>query len=453
MAGGRAPGPCRSSRARVPGRVPYQGFTSCRCGGAAQAPFPAPGEIAAGIEAGGAGSREPQDGAALPRSRRSGRRIAREDRFDRQAHAHPSRHRRPDDPQGKRPAPEEPHAAVLSRVRMGRRARDRGRSARAHALAGGKFPAALRGIYGQLGHARRESRVKPPFRADQVGSLLRPPEIKEARARLERGEMSAGELHAIEDRCIRDAVARQESLGLQVVTDGEYRRGWWNHDFLGKIDGVEIELDQKSYKFAGSDDPRYTPKVRRRVRRARPMMLDHFQYLKPVAKRTPKFTMPSPSILYHRGGRAAIDREAYPDLDQLWSDVGRVYQEEIRDLAAAGCSYLQIDNTSFSFLCDGKFRASCRARGDDPDELPHMYARAVNAAIADRPAGMTIVMHTCRGNWKSTWLAEGGYEPVARAVFRETGVDGYFLEYDSARAGSFEPLRAVPKGKKRSVEH
>jgi 5-methyltetrahydropteroyltriglutamate--homocysteine methyltransferase len=290
--------------------------------------------------------------------------------------------------------------------------------------------------------------VKPPFRADQVGSLLRPPEIKEARARLERGEMSAGELRAIEDRCIRKAVARQESLGLQVVTDGEYRRGWWNHDFLGKIDGVEIELDQKSYKFAGSDDPRYTAKVRRKVSRKRPMMLDHFKYLKSVAKKTPKFTMPSPSILYHRGGRAAISREAYPDLDELWSDVGRVYREEIGDLAAAGCTYLQIDDTSFSFLCDEKFRASCSARGDDPDDLPHMYARAVNAAIAGRPAGMTIVMHTCRGNWKSTWLAEGGYDPVARAVFSETNVDAWFLEYDSERAGSFEPLRFVPRGKK-----
>jgi 5-methyltetrahydropteroyltriglutamate--homocysteine methyltransferase len=288
----------------------------------------------------------------------------------------------------------------------------------------------------------------PPFRADQVGSLLRPPEIKEARARVERGEMSADALREIEDRCIRAAVARQESLGLLSITDGEYRRGWWNHDFLGKIDGVEIELDAGSYKFAGSDDPRYTPQVRRKVRRARPMMLDHFRYLRSVARATPKFTMPSPSILYHRGGRAAISREAYPDLESLWADVGRVYREEIRDLAAAGCTYLQIDDTSFSFLCDDKFRESCRVRGDDPEALPHMYAKAVNAAIADRPPGMTIVMHTCRGNWKSTWLAKGGYEPVARAVFHETGVDGYFLEYDSERAGSFEPLSLVPKGKK-----
>ena len=288
----------------------------------------------------------------------------------------------------------------------------------------------------------------PPFRADQVGSLLRPTEIKEARAKVERGELSAEALREIEDRCIKQAVARQEAIGLSSITDGEYRRGWWNHDFLGKMDGVEIELDEKSYKFAGSDDPRYTAQVRRKVRRARPMMLDHFAYLRSVASKTPKFTMPSPSILYHRGGRAAISREAYPDLEELWRDVGRVYREEIADLARAGCTYLQIDDTSFSFLCDEKFRASCRARGDDPEALPGMYARAVNAAIAERPAGVTIVMHTCRGNWKSTWLAEGGYEPVARAVFRETDVDGWFLEYDTERAGSFEPLRLVPRGKK-----
>jgi 5-methyltetrahydropteroyltriglutamate--homocysteine methyltransferase len=290
--------------------------------------------------------------------------------------------------------------------------------------------------------------TRPPFRADQVGSLLRPAELKEARAKVERGEMTAEALRAIEDRLVREAVAKQEALGLEGITDGEFRRGWWNHDFLGKIDGVEIELDSTSYKFAGTDDPRYTAKVRRKVRRTQPMMVEHFRYLRSVARRTPKFTIPSPSILYHRGGRAAISAEAYPDLDELWDDVGRVYQEEIRDLAAAGCSYLQIDDTSFSFLCDAKFRESCRARGDDPDRLPRMYASAVNKAIENRPAGMTIAMHTCRGNWKSTWLAEGGYDPVAEIVFGETRVDGFFLEYDSERAGGFEPLRFIPKGKK-----
>ncbi len=289
---------------------------------------------------------------------------------------------------------------------------------------------------------------QPPFRADQVGSLLRPPELKEARARVERGELSAEALREIEDRLIRRAVARQEAIGLRSVTDGEYRRGWWNHDFLGRIGGVEIMVDPKSVKFVGTDDPRYTPQVRAKLHRDKPIMVDHFRYLRSVATQTAKFCMPSPSILYHRGGRAAISREVYPDLDEFWADAARVYREEIRELAAAGCRYVQLDDTSFSFMCDEKFRASCRARGDDPDALPHTYARTVNAAIANRPAGMTIVMHTCRGNWKSTWLAEGAYDPVAETVFNETNVDGYFLEYDSERAGGFGPLRLVPKGKK-----
>jgi 5-methyltetrahydropteroyltriglutamate--homocysteine methyltransferase len=263
----------------------------------------------------------------------------------------------------------------------------------------------------------------------------------------ERGELDAKGLRAIEDRCIHDAVAREEAIRLESITDGEFRRGWWNHDFLGRIDGVEIALDPGSVKFVGSDDPRYTPQVRGKVRRTRPLMVDHFQFLRSVTRKTPKFCIPSPSILYHRGGRAAISEQAYPDLDELWADVGKVYREELHDLAAAGCTYVQIDDTSFSFLCDEKFRASCRARGDDPDELPHIYARAVNAAIADRPAGMTIAVHTCRGNWKSTWLAAGGYEPVAETVFNELHVDALFLEYDTERAGDFQPLRFVPKGK------
>ncbi|MDH4190541.1 MAG: 5-methyltetrahydropteroyltriglutamate--homocysteine S-methyltransferase [Betaproteobacteria bacterium] len=306
----------------------------------------------------------------------------------------------------------------------------------------------MRGEEGTAASSPRSKTPRPPYRADQVGSLLRPPELKEARAKAERGELPAQALRALEDRLIREAVARQEGIGLEVVTDGEFRRGWWNHDFLGRIGGVEIMVDQKSVKFVGSDDPRYTPQVRGKLRRNQPMMLDHFRYLHSVATKTAKFCMPSPSILYHRGGRAAVSREVYPDMEEFWADAGRVYGEEIRDLAASGCRYIQIDDTSFSFMCDDKFRASCLARGDDPDTLPLTYARAVNAAIAERPADMTIVMHTCRGNWKSTWLAEGGYEPVAETVFNETKVDGFFLEYDSDRAGSFAPLRFVPRGKK-----
>ena len=290
--------------------------------------------------------------------------------------------------------------------------------------------------------------MPPPFRADQVGSLLRPQELKDARAKFESGDLPAEALREAEDRYIRRAVAKQEDIGLEGVTDGEYRRGWWNHDFLGRIDGIDIELDAGSYKFAGSSEARYTPKVKRQLRRTRPLMVDHFAYLKSVARGTAKFCMPSPAILYHRGGRQSISRDVYPDMDGFWKDVAQVYASEIRDLAAAGCTYLQIDDTSFSFLCDEKFRASCAARGDDPAALPGIYARAINAAIAQRPAGMTIAVHTCRGNWKSTWLASGGYEPVADAIFNEIDVDAFFLEYDSERAGSFEPLRRLPRGKK-----
>ena len=288
----------------------------------------------------------------------------------------------------------------------------------------------------------------PPFRADVVGSLLRPARLKEARGKAERGEIGAEQLREVEDQCIRDAVAKQESLGMQVVTDGEFRRGWWNHDFMGKLGGIEVVEDPTSPKFVGTDDPRFTPRVRSKIRRTRPMMVDHFRFLKSVTTRTPKHCIPSPAMLFHRGGRAAVSRDVYPDLAEFWADVGRAYQEEIRDLSAAGCTYLQIDDTSHAFLCDPKFRESCRARGDDPDVLPLQFADALNGAIANRPAGMTIVMHTCRGNWKSAWMAEGSYEPVAQIVFNHIRVDGYFLEYDSERAGGFEPLRFVPKGKK-----
>jgi len=290
--------------------------------------------------------------------------------------------------------------------------------------------------------------MKPPFRADVVGSLLRPQALKQARSRFEAGQINAEALAQVEDACIREAVSRQEAIGLSAVTDGEYRRGWWNHDFIGRLDGIELVVDAQSPRFVGSNEARLTPHVTGKVRRSRPLMVEHFAFLRSVAKATPKFCMPAPSVLYHRGGRTAINQEVYPDLAELWADVGRAYREEIRDLAAAGCTYLQIDDTSHSFLCDSRFRAACRARGDDPDRLPEMFADALNLALAERPPGMTVVMHTCRGNWKSTWMAEGSYEPVAEIVFNRTKVDGYFLEYDSERAGGFEPLRLVPRGKK-----
>jgi len=287
-----------------------------------------------------------------------------------------------------------------------------------------------------------------PKRAEVVGSLLRPARLVEARDRASKGALDAAGLRAVEDECIREAVAKQEGVGLQVVTDGEFRRTWWNHDFMGKLGGVEVREDPDALPFVGSTDVRLTSRVVGRVHHAQPIMVEGFRFLRSVAKVTPKNCMPAPAMLYYRGGRGAISREAYPDLDQLWVDVGRAYAEEIRQLHAAGCNYLQIDDTSHAFLCDERFRESVRKRGDNPDTMLGLLADALNLAIADRPAGMTIAMHTCRGNWKSTWMAEGGYEPVAEVVFNRTKVDAYFLEYDTERAGGFEPLRFVPRGKK-----
>jgi 5-methyltetrahydropteroyltriglutamate--homocysteine methyltransferase len=292
------------------------------------------------------------------------------------------------------------------------------------------------------------SQAVGPKRAEVVGSLLRPARLVEARDRASKGALDAAGLRAVEDECIREVVAKQERVGLQVVTDGEFRRTWWNHDFMGKLGGVEVREDPDALPFVGSTDVRLTSRVVGRVHHARPIMVEDFRFLRSVARVTPKNCMPAPAMLYYRGGRGAISREAYPDLDQLWIDVGRAYAEEIRQLHAAGCNYLQIDDTSHAFLCDERFRESVRKRGDNPDTMLGLLADALNLAIADRPAGMTIAMHTCRGNWKSTWMAEGGYEPVAEVVFNRTKVDAYFLEYDSERAGGFEPLRFVPRGKK-----
>jgi len=288
--------------------------------------------------------------------------------------------------------------------------------------------------------------AKPPFRADHVGSLLRPQELHEARARAERGEISAQALKDVEDRAIRDVVKFQESVGLQSITDGEFRRGWWHLDFLCGFEGVELHREAYAVKFSGTEQP-LTMRLTGPIRRAHPIMVDHFTFLKNATSRTAKFCIPSPAMLHLRGQHASI-RAVYPDLDRFWADLTAAYREEIRALGAAGCTYLQIDDTSVSNLCDERIRAQMRADGDDPDRLPAMYARAINEALRDRPAGMTVTMHTCRGNFISTWMASGGYDPVAETVFNQIQVDGFFLEYDTERAGSFEPLRFMPRGKK-----
>jgi 5-methyltetrahydropteroyltriglutamate--homocysteine methyltransferase len=288
--------------------------------------------------------------------------------------------------------------------------------------------------------------MKPPFRADHVGSLLRPPELVAARARFRAGEISAEALKEAEDRAILDAVRRQEAIGLKSITDGEMRRDWWHLDFLAQLEGVTMTANPGP-KFGGTEEQPPIPSVTGRVRCARPIMVGHFAYLKSVARETAKFTIPSPSMLHLRGGRASISKEVYPDLGEFWSDVAAAYREEIRHLAAAGCTYLQLDDVSFAYLCDPRIRDNCRRNGDDPEKLPRIYAATIAAALAERPAGMTVTMHTCRGNFKSAWVASGGYEPVAEAMF-SAPVDAFFMEFDSERAGTFEPLARLPRGKK-----
>jgi len=289
--------------------------------------------------------------------------------------------------------------------------------------------------------------MKPPFRADQVGSLLRPPQLREARANAKRGETSAAALREAEDAAIRQAIARQESIGLESITDGEFRRDWWHVDFLTGFEGVQAYSAPLVVGFQNTEEQPPMLRVTGRVRRTRPVFVDAFRFVKENTRHTAKLTIPAPAMLHMRPGRAGISRECYPDLAQFWDDVAQAYRAEIGDLAAAGCTYLQFDDTSFAYLCDDNFRQAMRARGDDPDALVRAYADAINAALASRPAGMTVTMHTCRGNFKSTWVASGGYEPVVEAMF-STAVDGFFLEFDSDRAGDFAPLRFAPKGSK-----
>ncbi|MDA0225990.1 MAG: 5-methyltetrahydropteroyltriglutamate--homocysteine S-methyltransferase [Proteobacteria bacterium] len=288
--------------------------------------------------------------------------------------------------------------------------------------------------------------MKPPYRADQVGSLLRPAALAATRARFKRGEIDAAALKAAEDDAIRDAVAKQEATGLESISDGEFRRDWWHLDFMAALEGVTMTVNPGP-KFGGTEEQPPMPAVTGRVRCTGPIMADHFAFLKSVTKKTAKMTIPSPSMLHLRGGRASISRETYPDLEAYWADVAAAWKTAIAHLGAAGCTYLQLDDVAFAYLCDPKIRENCRRNGDDPEQLPRLYAETINAALADRPAGMTVTMHTCRGNFKSAWVAEGGYESVAEAMF-STDIDGWFMEFDSARAGTFEPLRALPRGKK-----
>jgi 5-methyltetrahydropteroyltriglutamate--homocysteine methyltransferase len=291
-------------------------------------------------------------------------------------------------------------------------------------------------------------RTRPPFRADHVGSLLRPAELAEARAKAKRNEITAAQLRAIQDKHIREAVAKQEAVGMQVVTDGEFRRDWWHIDFIHGFDGVELATGDAygEAKFKNTDEQPPFMVIAGKIRRSKPSMLEHFTFLKSLTKRTPKFTMPSPAMLHARGDRASL-KKIYPDLNEFWADLTQAYREEIADLYKAGCRYLQIDDTTIAMMGDPKVQENFRKLGDDPKKDNAMYADAVNAAIRDVPEDMTVAIHTCRGNFKSTWLASGGYDYVAETVFSRLEVDAFFLEYDTDRAGGFEPLRHVPKGK------
>jgi 5-methyltetrahydropteroyltriglutamate--homocysteine methyltransferase len=294
-------------------------------------------------------------------------------------------------------------------------------------------------------------RLQPPFRADHVGSLIRPDALLAARQAAEQGKLAPAELLRIQHDAIRAVVRMQEEIGLRLATDGEFNRFSWQRDFLLKIGNVkpmESKLTVRFHSAAGTRD--HTPPslaVAGKLSRPAGIFVDDFKFLKSISTTTAKITIPSPTIVHFRGGREAIDAQAYPDLDAFYDDLAKVYQAEIADLAAGGCRYLQIDEVNLAYLCDPELRRQVANIGEDPDSLPQTYAKLLNAAVAGRPTDMTVCMHLCRGNFAGAWIADGGYEPIAELLFNAIDVDGYFLEYDSPRAGSFAPLRFLPKHK------
>jgi 5-methyltetrahydropteroyltriglutamate--homocysteine methyltransferase len=303
----------------------------------------------------------------------------------------------------------------------------------------------------QNGKRSMHARMKPPFRADHVGSLIRPDTLVRARQAAAKGELAPAELTRIQRDAIRDVVRLQEEIGFKLATDGEYNRTFWQRDFLLKFQNVKetaAKLTVRFHSAAGARD-HSPPSLQVTGKLARPVAIfvDDFRFLKSVAQGTAKITMPSPTTLHFRGGRGAVDPMAYPDMEEFYADLARIYREEIADLAAAGCRYLQIDEVNLAYLCDPELRAQVRNIGEDPDTLPKTYVRLLNDTIAGRPTDMVVCMHLCRGNFAGAWVAEGGYDPIAELLFNEIGVDSYFLEYDSPRAGSFAPLRFLPKGK------
>jgi 5-methyltetrahydropteroyltriglutamate--homocysteine methyltransferase len=287
----------------------------------------------------------------------------------------------------------------------------------------------------------------PPYRADHVGSILRSAPLKEARSKRAAGQLSAAELAAVEDAEIRKIITKQEEIGLRSVTDGEFRRAYWHFDFLSGLDGVEMVGAPQGIQFAGVQSKAEAPFVKGRLGSRHHPQIAHFEFLKANTKRTPKVTIPSPSMLHYRGGRNMIAKSAYPAMEEFYRDLGQAYKQAIQGFYAAGCRYLQLDDCSFAYLCDPAQRKMLADRGEDPDKQGEIYAGMINAALDGRPRDLIVTSHVCRGNFRSTFIASGGYEPIADLLFNKVNVDGYFLEWDNDRSGGFEPLRFLPKGK------
>ena len=291
-------------------------------------------------------------------------------------------------------------------------------------------------------------RKKPPFRADHVGSILRTAPVKQARAKREKGEITPDQLKAIEDREIEKIIKKQEEIGLKLATDGEFRRSWWHFDFFGMLDGVEIyELDH-GIQFQGVQTKPLSIKVTGKIGFSNHPMLEHFKFLKAHTKVVPKMTIPAPSVMHFRLEPGSVANSAYPDRDAIFDDLAMAYQKAIKAFYDAGCRYLQFDDTAWAYLCSKEELKKAKDRGLDVDHLQETYAACINKALEAKPADMTITTHVCRGNFRSTWISSGGYEPVAESLLAKCNYDGYFLEYDSERAGGFEPLRFLPKGNK-----
>ncbi|HEY4172516.1 MAG TPA: 5-methyltetrahydropteroyltriglutamate--homocysteine S-methyltransferase [Rhodopila sp.] len=289
----------------------------------------------------------------------------------------------------------------------------------------------------------------PPFRADHVGSLLRPKVLHEARAKWKAGTLPLDALRAVEDQCIAAAIAKQEEIGLRAATDGEYRRAYWHYDFVAGLDGVEIYEPEQKIQFQGNVPLTHKLRVNSRITWTKPTMIDHYQFLAGhVRTAVAKQTIPSPSVVHFRGGREAIDPASYPTLEPFFADLGVAYKKAVGAFGAAGCRYLQLDEVNIAYLCDPEQIAMLKARGEHVENLLEIYASMLNQAIEGKPEGMVISMHLCRGNFRSTWVASGGYEPVAEVLFNQINSDAYFMEYDTDRAGGFEPLRFVPRGRK-----